>query len=281
MRYLSPAAFAFVSTIAFTQIAMAADMPAKAPAYTAPAAYNWTGWYVGVNAGGAWGKSDDPTTTVFSPIGYFASTSIPAVNAVGAQSTDLSGFTGGIQGGYNWQWSNLVTGIEADFVYFGLRGSSSGSGIYPCCAPSTFTIASSIRTDWLATVRGRLGFANNNWLFFVTGGAAFTKLKGDFTFTDNCGDVAACNGPGGPNAAEAVSISKTKTGWAVGAGVEAALWSKWTLKGEYLYLDFGSISGVGLISTPGLNPFAANNPFTHSADLRSHIVRLGLNYRLN
>ena len=85
----------------------------------------------------------------------------------------------------------------------------------------------------------------------MTGGAAFTKLKGDFTFTDNCGDIANCNGPGGPNAAEAVSISKTKTGWTVGAGVEAALWSKWTLKGEYLYLDFGSISGVGLISLRG------------------------------
>jgi opacity protein-like surface antigen len=114
-----------------------------------------------------------------------------------------------------------------------------------------FTVTSSIRTDWLAALRGRLGVAHNNWLFYVTGGAAFTKLKGDFTFTDNCGDVAACSGPGGPN-------------------------------GEYLYTDFGSVTGVGFISTPGIIGFGSNNnPFTHSADLRSHIVRLGLNYRLN
>jgi outer membrane immunogenic protein len=281
MRYRSLAAITVASAVAFTQMAVAADLPAKAPVPPAPSVYNWTGWYAGVNAGGAWGHSDDPTSTVFSPIGYFAQSSVPVVNAAGAQSADLSGFTGGIQAGYNWQWSNLVTGIEADFVYFGLRGSSSGSGIYPCCAPAGFTVASSISTDWLATVRGRLGIANNNWLFFVTGGAAFTKLKGDFTFTDNCGNFATCNGPAGPNAAEAVSISQTKTGWTIGGGVEAGLWSKWTLKAEYLYLDFGSVSGVGVITTPGLNPFASNNPFTHSADLQSHIFRLGLNYRLN
>jgi outer membrane immunogenic protein len=281
VHYLSPAAIVVASTIAFTQGAVAADMPAKAPVRAMPAAYNWTGGYVGLNAGGAWGHSDDPTSTVFSSLGYFADSSVPAVNAVGVQSTSVSGFTGGIQGGYNWQWSNFVTGVEADFGYFGLRGSSSGTGIYPCCAPATFTIASSIRTDWLATVRGRLGIANNNWLFFITGGAAFTQLKGDFAFTDNCGDIVTCNGPGGPNAAEAVSLSRTKTGWTIGGGVEAGLWSKWTLKAEYLYVDFGNVSGVGFISTPGLNPFAQNNPFTHSVDLRSHIGRLGLNYHFN
>jgi len=256
-------------------------MPAKAPVRAVPAVYNWSGWYVGVNAGGAWGHSDDPTSTVFSPLGYFDVTSVPAVNAVGLQSTSVSGFTGGIQGGYNWQWSNFVAGLEADFGYFGLGGSSSGTGVYPCCAPATFTIASSVRTDWLATVRGRLGFASNNWLFYITGGAAFTQLKGDFAFTDNCGNIAACNGPGGPNAAEAVSLSRTKTGWTIGGGVEAGLWSKWTLKAEYLYVDFGNVSGVGFITTPGLNPFAQNNPFTHSVDLRSHIARLGLNYHFN
>jgi outer membrane immunogenic protein len=99
---LSPAAFFLASTVAFTQMAVAADIPAKAPAYTPRPAYNWTGGYVGVNAGGAWGKSDDPTSTVFSPIGYFAASSVPAVNAVGAQSTDLSGFTGGMEQSGHW-----------------------------------------------------------------------------------------------------------------------------------------------------------------------------------
>jgi outer membrane immunogenic protein len=131
--------------------------------------------------------------------------------------------------------------------------------------------------DRLATIRGRLGFANNNWLFYVTGGGAFTNLKGDFTFSDTCGNFAACNGPGGPNAAEAVSISNTKAGWTVGGGVEAGLATAWTVKAEYLYVAFRSVSAVGLI-TPAI--FGSNNnPFTHSVDLTAHILRLGLNYR--
>lgn len=121
VRCLSLAAIV-ASTIAFTQGAVGADMPAKAPVRAVPAVYSWAGWYVGLNAGGAWGHSDDPTSTVFSPLGYFAATSIPAVNAVGLQSTSVSGFTGGIQGGYNWQLNNFVAGVEADFGYFGLRG---------------------------------------------------------------------------------------------------------------------------------------------------------------
>ena len=100
-----------------------------------------------------------------------------------------------------------------------------------------------------------------------------TNLNGSFTFTDNCGDIAACNGPGGPNAAEAASLSKTKLGYTVGGGVEAGLWGNWSLKAEYLYVKFNSESVVGFISTPGLQPFAANNPFTHSIDLKAHIAR--------
>src|SRR5262245_20206924 len=97
------AAIALIGTPAF-----AADMAVKArPAAPAPMpapVYNWTGWYVGLNAGGAWGHSDNSTSTVFNDPGYFDPTSIPAIASAGAQSTDLSGFTGGIQAGYNWQW---------------------------------------------------------------------------------------------------------------------------------------------------------------------------------
>jgi outer membrane immunogenic protein len=258
---------------------LAADLPRpalKAPVI-APPVSSWAGFYIGVNLGGFWAKSDDPTTTVFSPLGYFDVTSVPAVNAAGALSNTGSGFTGGGQAGFNWQSGAMVAGVEADFNYFGFSRSATGTGIYPCCAPAGFTVTAAAKTDWLATLRGRLGFANNNWLYYATGGAAFTDLKGSFTFTDNCGDFASCNGPGGPNAAEALSFSKTKTGWTAGGGIESK-WGNWSVKAEYLYVSFDGVSGVGLISTPALNPFAANNPFTHSMDLRSHIGRLGLNY---
>src|SRR5208283_4222237 len=105
-------------------------------------------------------------------------------------------------------------------------------------APSTFTVSSNASTTWLATARGRLGVAANNWLFFATGGAAFTNLGGNFAFNDNFP----------PPEAEAVSLSNTKTGYTVGGGIEAGLWGRWTAKAEYLYVDFGTVSGTGSLS---------------------------------
>ncbi len=282
MRYTAIAVIAAGLGISIGQAAKAADMPA-APVYRAPVVapvYSWSGIYIGINAGGAWSCSNVPTSTVFDPLGYFDVASVPAVNAAGAQAIDTTGFLGGAQVGYNLQSGRFVAGLEFDFDYFRLRGSSTTAGVYPCCAPAAFTVTSSVRADWLATLRGRIGMTADNWLFYATGGLAVANLKGNFGFTDNCGDVAACNGPGGPNAVEAASVSKIRFGYAVGGGVEAGLWSNWSLKAEYLYVGFRSELVVGFITTPGIAPFAVNNPFTHTVDLKAHIARLGLNYRL-
>jgi len=84
--------------------ASAADMAprtyTKAPAVVAPV-YNWTGFYVGLNAGGAWSDSNPTTTTVFSPVGYFATTSPPAIGIAGNQNINRTSFTGGVTAGYN------------------------------------------------------------------------------------------------------------------------------------------------------------------------------------
>jgi outer membrane immunogenic protein len=259
--------------------ASAADMPG--PMYTkAPvvaAYYDWTGFYVGGTAGGAWGSSDPTTSTVFSPLGYFAASSVPAVNSAGRQHISPSGFTGGIEAGYNWQTGFLVFGVETDFEAMNLRGSTASSAFYPAFAPGMFTVASNVSTSWLFTARPRLGFAANNWLFYATGGLALTDLSGNFSFGDNCGSVAGCNGPGVPNAAEAASFSTTKLGYTVGGGIETGLAGRWTLKAEYLYVNFDTSSVGGFISPTlfGSN----NNPFAHGLDLKANIVRAGLNYR--
>lgn len=244
----------------------AADMPLKAPS-PPPAVYNWTGFYAGLNAGGGWGTSDPTTSTVFSPIGYFATTSVTAINAVGAQTVHPDGFIGGGQVGYNQQINSFVWGLEADFNYMGLKGSTSGGAVYPCCAPTGFTINSTVRTDWLLTARPRIGFANNNWLFYATGGLAVSNLKGSFSFTDT---FAA--------AAESASFNTTKAGWTVGGGVEVGLGGHWTAKAEYLYLDFGTatVNSANLTTTIGAFPA---NVFTHSANLNANIARAGVNYR--
>jgi outer membrane immunogenic protein len=258
-----------VGVVAFAGSVTAADLPArittKAP-YVDPA-YNWTGFYLGVNAGGAWGRSDAATTTIFSNTGYFNITSPGAIAVAGAQRLNSSGFTGGLTAGYNWQSSNIVFGLESDFNYFGPRGSSSGTGIYPCCAPTGFTVNSSVSTDWLITFRPRLGIASNNWLFYVTGGLAVADVKSNFSFTDT---FAA--------ATESGSISRTKAGWTAGGGVEYALMNGWSVKAEYLHVDLGSES-LASSNLRTVNSAFPVNVFTHAMDLRADIVRGGLNYK--
>jgi outer membrane immunogenic protein len=263
--------------------ARAADLPAQ-PYTKAPVvvpAPTWTGFYVGANVGGAWGHSDPRTSTVFSVPGYFAPTSVPAVNAAGVQSLDKSGVIGGIQAGYNWQLGSFLAGVEADIQSMSLKGTATTNSFYPLFPAGLFSVSSSVSTNWLATVRGRVGLTQGGWLFYVTGGAAFSDLKATWAFADNCGAVAGCNGPGAPNASEAATASSTKVGWTAGAGVEAKFYDRWSWKAEYLHVDLGSVSATGFINPAtlaffGIGPTA--NPFSHSANLTVDIGRVGINY---
>jgi outer membrane immunogenic protein len=265
MKRLSVTLAAVSAFLGIAGAAMAADMPLKAPAYVP--VYNWTGLYIGGTVGGAWGSFDPQSSTAYSQTGYFRTTSVPAINAAGVQSVNPSAFTGGFEAGYNLQRGNFVYGIEGDIESFHLNGSASAGALYPCCAPAGFTVTSNASTTWLATVRGRLGYAVNNWLFFATGGVAFTDLHGNFGFSDT---YAA--------ATESASLSSTQTGYTVGGGVEAGLWGNWSVKAEYLYVNFGTLSTTSnnFNSTFGPNPASA---FAHSIDLKANIARAALNYR--
>jgi outer membrane immunogenic protein len=262
---------AAASIVLGTASVQAADLAAqytKAPVM-APA-YNWTGFYVGGNVGGQWGNSDPTTSTVFSPTGYFAASSVPAINTVGAQGVNSSSVTGGFTAGYNWQVNHAVLGFEGDINYFGFKGSASGSALYPCCAPTGFTVSSSVSADWLATIRGRIGFlAAPTWLLYATGGAAIAEVKGNFNFTDTFSA-----------ATESAAIRDTRVGWTAGVGTEYAFGGGWSLKAEYLYVDLGSASttSTNLVTFAGTTP-SPSNVYTHSVDLKSNIVRVGVNYK--
>jgi outer membrane immunogenic protein len=254
MRRFHCAALAAVAVLGFGSMASAAG----------PAPHNWSGFYVGSNAGGAWDRSNDPTSVVAFALGYFAPAALPGVNSVGAgQSTNTSGFSGGGQAGYNWQWGNLVAGIETEFDYFGQKGSSATGAVYQFTFPIPYTFNTSVRADWLFTARPRLGMATGNWLWYGTGGLAVTQLKANWSFVDLQG------------ANESASASATKAGWVVGGGVETALPGKLLLGVEYLYVKFGSISAT----SNNLAFSGATYPatfFSHSADLSSNIVRVRL-----
>jgi outer membrane immunogenic protein len=194
-------------------------MPAQAPVYLTPA-YNWTGFYVGINGGGGWGKSDWN-------------------NTFGTADAKLSGGLAGGTLGANYQINQLVLGVEGDVDWSNIKGGTS-NGI---CGGTTCNT----RNSWLATARGRIGYAADRWMPYVTGGAAFGDIKADAGFG---------------------SETKTRTGWTVGGGLEAAIAGPWTAKVEYLYVDLGKGDcGTGVCGTPT------------NVDFKAHVVRAGLNYR--
>lgn len=192
------AAFVMLSAPAF-----AADLGSvHTPVYSAPpAAYDWTGAYVGVNAGGGFGGN-----------------ATGQVGPITLQGT-AGGFLGGGTIGYNYQMGRFVIGAEGDFGWSNI-GNETKIGI------GGFGATIKAQTNWLATARARLGWTPwDTALIYVTGGGAFADM-----------DVGASLAPGG-----SISQSRTHTGWTVGAGFETALGhSNWTFKAEYLYADLGS-----------------------------------------
>ena len=242
----------------------------SAAAHAQAPAYSWTGPYIGLNAGYGWGNSNVKTSTEFSPVGYFATTSVTSINHAGSGDLSPSGFVGGLQGGFNWQIGYFVLGGEADFEYFPLEDSRTvGPITYPCCAPTAYRLTQKVETDWLFTARPRLGLAFDNWLLYVTGGMAVTNVETRFHFTDT---FATANASG--------SDSDTKVGWTLGGGVEFGITRNWSVRAEYLYVDFGTVS----FNSHNLTAFTPSiafpaNQFKHSADLQTHIARAAVNFR--
>lgn len=272
MRRLSIAVIAAASAVAFTQIASAADLPRKAPAPPPPPlVYNWTGFYIGGNFGYSRTNLDNTLSVTNGTPGYFAVGAIPGVNASGTGGLDDSSFIGGLQLGYNFQSGQFVYGFEGDINWMHPDPSYGGTFVYTTNgAPYNLTVSSSL--DWLATIRGRIGMtvgATGSTLLYVTGGLALTEIK----FDQNFSEPPFTNPPG--NSPQSASISDVKAGWTVGGGVEAMLAPNWSVKGEYLFVQFdpGDVSG----SFTAQNRFATlTNSLNH---LNIHVARIGFNYK--
>jgi len=215
---------AFIALAALSGAAAGADLsrPPPQPYYAkAPVlapVYSWTGFYVGINGGGALGSS--------------------AWDSAG--SRDIGGGLAGGTIGYNYQFGQAVAGVEGDIDWTDIDGSTTTNCPLGCKTSDS----------WLSTVRGRLGYAADRFLPYVTAGAAF-------------GDIRAAT-PG------FAAASSDKTGWTVGGGLEAALVGNWTAKVEYLYVDLGSFN-CGLNCGAGLA--------TDNVSFHSNILRAGVNYR--
>ena len=268
--------WALASIVSFTVIgvgaASAADMPMKAmpaPIAAAPI-YNWTGFYVGLNLGGAWNDTRDD---VF-PTGCFLTNvalrwrSHQQSAALGFSPSDGLRLHRRCAGGYNWQAANWVFGIEGDINYSGI---SDGSSINrPVVAPlvGNFIHTESDKLNWFGTFRGRLGMTvTPSFLIYGTGGLAFGQVKSasavSFTTTT---DVYAG------------SIDDTRFGWTVGGGGEWMIAPQWSIKAEYLFVDLGKASYTQTCITAVCAAFTP--PPSYQTDLRvhEHVARVGVNY---
>jgi len=266
----------------------AADLRVLPPASAAPG-FSWTGAYVGANVGGAWGHADLSTSgdcsAPTSPPGYFCSqaaggANLLAIAANGTGSIDAKSATGGIQGGFNWQIGNVLYGLESDFSWFHLSGTRLVAANYPANTQNNavrttniYAIGTSFETNSLFTLRGRLGWTASNLLAYATGGLALTNLRVANSFTDNVGALGAIGG---------ASNSDQRTGWTVGGGLEWALNNHWTVRGEYLYVNFGNqrITAATTVTNPSPGFAGYSNALgTSASDLTVQIARGGINYK--
>jgi outer membrane immunogenic protein len=243
--------------------AIAADMPVKAPPPAPAAVFSWTGCYIGGNVGAAFNNSD----IVLSPSGGFLAPGFVAFNPLRTDSFDFSdaALTGGGQIGCNWQTARWVFGLEADIQAAGI--SESIALTRTLAAPLVGTISHTVSHDitWWGTVRGRVGWAANAWLFYATGGLAYAHVES-----------AASTRFSGAGDLYAGSASDTRLGWTVGGGVEWGFAPRWSAKVEYLYVDVGSFSYVMPNVPPPAFPTLS---YTADVDTAFHVARLGVNFR--
>jgi outer membrane immunogenic protein len=240
------------------------------------------GAYIGLNAGAAWGSSSyatDPgclADPLADAVFCNQAPSASAVNgtAVAASGTgDLTsaGFTGGIQGGYNWQSGNFVFGGEGDFGAFSFSESTNTTGNFPLVfAGSTYALSESASTSWLITLRGRIGYTATPYLLlYGTGGLALTDFSFASGYSDNANNGIVFGGTGFGEKSE------VKAGWVVGGGGEWLLDGRWSIKAEYLYLDFGSMN----VAVPLSNSPAFTQTMVVNADLSAQVARIGINFK--
>jgi len=285
---------ASAGALALTGAAFAADLRAPPPVIPPPPPL-WTGLYVGINAGGTWSSSNSVNTTAerLEPAAPTFETELALSSALATTSAPVSntGFIGGGQIGYNYQFNNgfffndsFVVGIEADIqgVATGNHaGTFVGSGV-PVGFPAetiTSTVSATKQVDYIGTIRGRFGFlVTPTLLVYGTGGLAYGQTNAGVS-------IAQQNLPAGSDFSAPFSTFGTRdnsrVGWTAGGGLEWLFWPNWSAKVEYLFYDLNSET---FALSPLTNRFTdtggivfSSSPFAR-ARFDGNIVRVGLNY---
>jgi outer membrane immunogenic protein len=260
--------------------ALAADLPVKAPPMAAAAPYSWTGCHVGGHIGAGWDR------TTYSDPGTFVAVALPPFLAAGLNqnfanpgqafnANSQAGFLGGVQAGCDYQFANRwVVGIGGDVSWTSI-GSVTNDPFFG--GKNGNPVRFSARTDEIATITGRVGYAWDKVLIYGKGGAAYAhdRYAQDNSFAINNAVFGCDNAVAGPLVGCNTAGSVDRWGWTAGVGVEWAFATNWSAMIEYDHYGFDTRTlSVNVInnSTPVL---PANLNVRHDIDT----VKVGINYR--
>ena len=220
-----------------------------------PECPNWTGFYVGGFGGYKFGAND---TTLDLGGDWPQITGFEALEAANSQDLDTSGFEAGGVIGYNHQFNKWVVGVEASGAYLWLNDSYHFDGLV---VGNTYDGNTFLESNYLITLGPRLGYAFCKWLPYITGGVAF----GDIDFHQEFFIPNTIFGQSG-------SAHEDQVGWMVGGGLEYAITDHWSVRGQYQYVDLGSVSfDSAFINAP---TFTGH----HEASLREHNASFAIIY---
>lgn len=256
--------------------AIAADIPVKAAPVSS---YTWTGWYAGLNAGYGWSDTRSSFAGDGSASTIVLNTAFDTLPHT--QALNPSGFVGGGQVGYNWQFGkNWIAGFEADLQYSDVKADSffdlANGGV-------NYGVSSRQGLEWFGTVRGRLGFLLTERLaVYGTGGLAYGGTKSSasidntsiLTHIINVGPTTVLTCPAFATCI-AGTESRVSAGWTAGSGIEYAPWNNVTFKVEYLHIDLGDQTVLLTARAPATGDGYATAKFDNAYD----IVRAGVNWK--
>ncbi len=241
----------------------------------------FSGTYVGVDGGPAWASSNYQTSSncvtstangvfcVKSPDPTVANGIVVANSGTG--EFNLKRFNYDVHVGHAWNIKNLIIGGEAEVGGLNAAKSAAANGVFPVPFLGTrYSVYDSISTNWLATLRARVGVVfKQQYLVYATGGPAFTDFRMHSSYRDN---AAGFSFPGGSGSA---AKSIFRTGWTVGAGGELQLNDAYSIKLEYLFVRFNYMN----LPVPLRNTPAFTQSMLTKANFKTDILRIGLNYR--
>jgi len=256
MRALKTAALVLSVGSAIVLEASAADLPPPVipQMYLPPPTFTWAGPYLGATVGFANGfHSFDDLAGAF--LGY-----------PGLANDQSKGFAAGGTLGYNLQAGSVVYGVEADLSWLNNKSTYTD----PNGAINNFYPSETNRLKDLGTVRGRLGLSVDRTLFYFSAGLAFGEVTNSVQY--NSSRFPTFNTP-------SYNLDSTRFGWVVGSGLEYAMSPNWTVKGEALYVQLGSVTASWV--SPGSPTFPANTILDTRFNTSVAIVRAGLNYKFD